>query len=163
MNHDSFKHIDPDGFHGKELSLHDCVANKISAENNTLCFYFPDGFWVTPHHEENPSDKVVRTDPAAVFFSPEDMEEITLRVFTKSFGLFGKTSVESWNVDKLISAVNSGKCQIEFITQYRSHYEQLWHCAIHSDRKPYYRECQLHFPNTEASFCWNALRLDCEW
>ena len=55
MVNNNFNHIDPDEFHGKELTLHDCISDKISFKDNILRFYLPDGFWVTPHHEKNSS------------------------------------------------------------------------------------------------------------
>ena len=164
MAYEGFNHIDPDEFHGKELSLHDCIANNISYKNNTLRFNLPDGFWVTPHHKANLSGKVVRTDASVVDFSIEDIGDIIVRVFTRHrWRWFRKTSVEYWDMEQLISAVNSGKCTVEFITQYRSYYEQMWHCAIRSKKKPYYRECQLHLSNTNVTFYWNDLCLDREW
>ncbi len=164
MVNNNFKHIDPDVFHDKELTLHDCIADKIWLENDSLFFSLPNGFWVTPHHEANFSGKTVRTDAAAVSFSIEDINDITVQVFTRHRWLwFRRRSAEHWDMEQLISAVNSGRCSIEFITQYRSYYEQMWHCAIRADRKPYYRECQLFLPKTEAVFYWNDLRLDHEW
>lgn len=164
MAYENFKHIDPDEFHGKELTLHDCIADKISYENNTLRFYLPDGFWITPYHIANSSEKVVRTDASVVDFPIEDIDDIIVRVFTRHRALWlRKTSVDLWDMKQLVSAVNSGKCTVEFITQYRTYYEQMWHCAIRSNKKPYYRECQLHLPNTNATFYWNNLCLDHEW
>lgn len=160
----NFKHIDPDEYHGKELTLHDCIANKISFESNTLRFYLPDGLWVTPYHKENTYGKTLRTDAAAVSFSAEDMDDITVRVFTKNTWCWSrKTCVENWHMEQLMTAVNSGNCTLEFLTQYRSHYEQLWHCVIHSPKRPYYRECQLYLPAAEATFFWNDLHPDREW
>jgi hypothetical protein len=159
-----FKHINPDEYHDKGLTLHDCIANKISFENHTLRFYLPDGFWITPHHTENSSEKAVRTDASVVDFSVKDIGDTMIYVFTRHRWLwFRKTSMETWDMDQLISLVNRGKCTLEFITQYRSHYEQMWHCAIRSNKKPYYRECQLYLPETEATFFWNDLRPDHEW
>ena len=164
MTCENFKNIDPDEFHGKELTLHDCIADKISFENNTLRFYMPDGFWVTPHHKEKKKKKTVRTDASVVDFSIEDIDDITVRVFRRNTWCWSrKTIAEIWHMGQLISAVNSRKCTIEFITQYRSYYEQMWHCAIRFDKKPFYRECQLHLPNTKATFYWNNLCLDREW
>lgn len=164
MVYENFKHIDPDAFHGKELSLHDCIANKISFENNVLRFYLPDGFWVTPHHKENATEKIVRTDASVVDFSIEDIGDIIVRVFTRHRWLWiRKTSVKIWDMEQLIAFVNSGKRTVEFITQYRTYGEQMWHCAIRSNKKPYYRECQLFFPGTNTTFYWNNLCLDREW
>ena len=164
MFQDTYRHADPDTFHGSKLSLHDCIAERISSENGVLRFSLPEGFWITPHHEENPSGKTVRTDASIVSFSVEDIDDILLRVFTRHRGIFScKTNVDIWDMDRLISAVNSGKCVLEFITQYRTYGEQMWHCAIRSSQKPYYRECQMYLPNAEAAFYWNQLRLDHEW
>ena len=158
----NFQHCDPDAFHGMELTLYDCVADRISYENNTLRFYLPDGFWVTPHHRANTCGKVVRTDAALVDFSIEDLGDISIAVFTRHRWL-RKTTVAYWDMEQLIAEVNSGKCTLEFVTQYRTYGEQLWHCSIRSGKKPYFRECQLQLPNTAATFYWNVLRYDREW
>ena len=164
MIHEKFAHNDPDEFHDKELTLHDCVANQISFEKGTLRFSFPDGFWVTPNHIESTCINTVRTGSSVVDFVVKDIDDILIRVYTRhGYHRFRKTIVEIWNMEQLISAVNSGKHTIEFVTQYRSYYEQMWHCVIHSKKKPYYRECQIYLPETEAAFRWNDLRPDCEW
>ncbi len=164
MVNNNFKHTDPDDFYDKELTLHDCIADKISFDNHTLRFYLPDGFWITPYHIENNSEKVMRTDASVVDFSIEDVDDILVRVFTRHrWPGFRNIRVELWNMEQLISAINSGKCTLEFITQYRSHCEQMWDCVIHSKNKPYYRECQLYLAKTEATFFWNDLREDREW
>ena len=164
MTHRMFRNIDPDEFHGREISLHDCISNQIIHENKNLCFILPDGFWVTSHHQRNDSGKTVCTDAAAVDFLVEDVNDILVRVFTRSGWPWSrKTTVEIWEMDRLMNCVNSGACILEFITQYRTYGEQMWHCAIRSNKKPYYRECQLHFPNSNATFYWNDLCLDREW
>lgn len=164
MVYESFKHIDPDEFHEQQLTLHDCVAEKISYENNILRFYFPDGFWVTPHHIANSSEYVVRTDASVVDFSIEDIDDIAVCVFSESTWPWSKkTRVEEWHMEKLISSVNTGKCVIEFITQYRSCHTQMWRCWIRSDKKPYHRDCQLYLPQTKATFYWNNLCFDRKW
>ena len=160
----NFKHIDPDEFHDNVLTLHDCEADHVSYVDGILRFRFPDGFWVTPHHKENSSEKTVRTDASVVDFSIKDIGDTMVYVFTRHrFLWFRKTSVAIWNMEQLISLVNSGKCTLEFITQYRTYGEQMWRCAIRSNKKPYYRECQLYLPETEATFFWNDLRPECEW
>ena len=160
--HKKFVHNDPDVFHEKELSLHDCVADQIVFENGVLYFHLPDGLWVTPHHRGNTCEKVVRSGEALVKFSVQDIDDITVDVLTRN-PWTRKTNVEFGDMEQLISAINSGKSTIEFIAQYRTHFEQLWRCAIKSKKKTYYRECQLHLPKTEATFCWNELRPEYEW
>ena len=110
MTNDNFKHMDPDAFHDRELTLHDCIAEKISVDKGLLHFYLPDGFWVTPHHKENASGKTVRTDASAVSFSAGDLDEITVRVFTRNTWCWSKkTRVENWHIAQLIAVINSGK------------------------------------------------------
>ena len=106
-------------------------------------------------------NNTVRTDAAIVDFLVDDIDAVLLRVFTHN--VFKKTRAEIWEMHDLIRDINNGKCLIEFIYQYRTHFEQMWHCAIRSKKKPYYRECQLHLPSAEATFYWNNLRPDCEW
>ena len=156
-----FAHNDPDDFHERELTLHDCVAEKIVFENNTIRFFFPDGFWVTPNHDANDSDNTVRTDTAQVDFCVEDINDIGIWVFTRT--IFRKTVVEFWDVKKLADAVNSGKCTIEFLYQYRNFFEQMWRCELHFNKKPYHAECQLYLPKSEATYRWNNLRFDRQW
>ena len=162
MKHENFVHADPDAFHGRELSLHDCVANRISLEKEGIRFFLPEGFWVVACHGENPWGKTARTDASEVMFSCPDTEEISLRVFCRGWGLLSRrTFVEERSAEWLVREVNSGKCTLEFISQYKSFYEQMWHCALHSERKPYYRECQLYLPRAKADFFWNGIRPDC--
>ncbi len=114
-----------------------------------------------PQHTDSALTKIHRTDSAVVDFSIESIEDIIVHVFERN--IFKKTNVEIWKMSDLLNAINNDECTIEFIYQYRSHFEQMWQCAIHSKKKPYYRECQLHMPETEATFRWNNLSLDCEW
>ena len=164
MSREDFLHIDPDRFHGRELTLHDCVAERITLDGNVIRVYLPDGFWVTTHHIENDTGKVVKTDAAEVTFSLEDPNEVSVTVFNRQRWFWvRRTVVEYWNLKDIVSAVNSGKCGLEFITQYRSFHEQMWHCAIRSGKQPWYRECQLFLPGAEATYYWNKLRPEREW
>lgn len=160
----SFKHTDPDSFHDRELTLHDCVSNKIIYENNTLRFILPEGFWVTHHHRDNPTPKVVRTDASAVDFTTEDLDDILIHVVIRKRRPWGmKTTVETWDMEQLMACVNGGEFVLDFNTQYRAYYEQMWHCSIRSRKKPYYRECYIHLPNTKATYFWNELNPEREW
>lgn len=156
-----YKHIDADLCHDNTLTLHDCVAERIEYSEGILRFIFPDGFWIMPNHNDNNLGETVRTDSAVVDFRIKNIDDVTLDVFSRS--IFNKTRADTWRINELIQYVNNGICKIEFIYQYRSSFEQMWKCAIHSNKKPYYRDCQLHIPSTEAVFYWNKLRPECEW
>ena len=160
---DVFKYNDCDD---EQLSLHDCVADKITYKNGVLSFYLPDGFKVMPNHPENPFDDMARTDAAKVDFlfrfpDIDKLENISVQVFKRS--LFKRTYVEYWTAQKLVDAVNREKCTFEFIFPYKSYDQQMYHCALHFKKKPYYLDCQLYIPGTEAVYRWNELRPDNTW
>ncbi len=164
MLNEKFIHNDPDAFSEKEISLHDCSADNITLEYNVLRFNFPEGFWISAQHPENKNEKVIRTGRSAADFKLKNVDDISVSVITRSlWRRQGNACIESWSIEQLVSAVNSGKCEIEFITQYRSGFDQLWHCVLHSKRRPYYRECKLRLPEAETLFRWNDLRPDREW
>lgn len=157
-----FTHNDPDNYHDNELTLHDCIADKISFENNVLSFNLPDGFWITPEHEASELLKTVRTDGAQVDFEvvPDEHFPVYMDVFKKR--RHRKTVVEYWDSERLIKAINSGRYQLEFIYQYRTHFEQMWICNLRH-KGCYGDECQLHIPYATATYRWNNLREDCVW
>ncbi len=164
MIFEKFNHSVPGELHDKELSLHDCISDHVIYEENTLRFCLPEGFWITPGHAENHCGQTVRTDKAAVDFYVEDINDIMLCVFIKKrLGFSKKTVLEYWDMKKFISDVNNGRYSIEFIYQYTSPHEQLWQCIIHSNKNSDYMECQLHIPNTTATFYWNNLRPERKW
>lgn len=155
-----FTHNDPDNYHDSKLTLHDCIADKISFENNVLSFNLPDGFWICPDHEASELSKTVRSDSSRVDFEvvPDEYFQIYMDVFKER--RHRKTIVEYWDLDKLMKAVNSGKYQLEFVYQYRTHFEQMWLCYLRD--KSWYN-CQLHIPYSTATYRWNNLREDCVW
>ena len=79
-----FTHNDPDLYHDRELTLHDCVAQKILYKDGVLCFCFADGFWVTPNHEGNGLGKTVRTDASQVDFCIDDINDMDIHVYTRN-------------------------------------------------------------------------------
>ena len=157
----AFKHNDPDDCHDNTVILHDCIAEKIIYKNGILCFEFPDGIWVTPLHEANSLGETVRTTAARADFQIEDINDVEAHVYTRN--IFKKTVVEFRKAKDLADAVNSGKCTLEFLYQYRTCFEQMWRCELHFGKKPYYRECQLHMPGATAVYLWNELRPDRKW
>lgn len=165
MSDIEFFNNDPDSFHDSKLTLHDCIADKISYNNNFLSFSFPDGFWIFPDHEVNNLDKFVRTDLSQVDFyinnNDSSFDDVYVEVFSKN--IFKKTIVEKWSLDELIKAVNSGDYQLEFVYQYRTYFEQMWYCTFRYKGKWMHNECYLHIPSAEATYRWNNLREECVW
>ena len=145
------------------ISLHDCRAEKIVYDHGILSFVFPNGFWITPQHPENHSDTAVRTDLSQVdYIIPNDpFCEIEISIFRKAFGK--KILRESWEIEKLINAVNSGTFQLEFVTQYKGFQSILHKGYIWFDKKPYHRECEIILPTDCAVYRWNRLHYDAKW
>lgn len=160
MMNEKFLHNDPDDYHDSKLTLHDCIADKISFFNNVLSFNMTDGFWVCTDHEASGLSNTVRTDAAQVDFKvvPDKHFPVYMEVFRNR--KYRKTVVEYWDLEKLMSVVNSGKYQLGFIYQYRTHFEQMWQCWL-LYKGCWYGECQLHIPYSTATYRWNNLREDC--
>lgn len=149
-----YKHYDKDG---AAISLHDCRAEKASFENGVLSFYFPkDGFWVLSEHEANSTGEAVRTDASEVRFHLlyETEDESQCYVFHKKSER--KAVRKEWKLSELVSAINSGKYQLEFLYRYAGGYKELvFSCWLWSNKKPYDRECQLWLSVQDVTYCWN--------
>ena len=150
-----YKHQDKDG---AAISLHDCRAERSSFENGVLTFYFPkDGFWVLSDHTANSTVEPVRTDASEVRFQLlyEDAEDdFDCYVFDKKSER--KSVRKRWTVSELVSALNSGKYQLEFLYRYVGGYKELvFYCEICQKKKPYRRECQLWLSVQDVTYCWN--------
>lgn len=155
----NYKHCETEDAH---LSLHDCRADKVTLDNGILSFFFKDGFWVTPDHPSNDCENVVRTDSSKVdFYFPENCEnETVIFVFRR---IFGKTARTQWKLNDLLNAVSDGKCEIEFLYQYKSFNKQMIECMLWTKKRPYFKECQVFIPTEKTVYCWNNLCRDRIW
>lgn len=151
-----YKHYDKDG---AAISLHDCKAEKATFEKGILTFYFPeDGFWICSDHEENSTGEAVRTDASEVRFHLlyETEDESQCYVFDKKSER--KSVRKEWTISELVSAINSGKYQLEFLYRYAGGYKGLvFYCEICQKKKPYRRECQLWLSVQDVTYCWNEI------
>lgn len=149
-----YKHYDKDG---AAISLHDCRAEQAIFENGILSFYFPqDGFWILSEHEANSTGEAVRTDAAEVRFHLlyETEDESQCYVFDKKSER--KAVRKQWTLSELVSALNSGKYQLEFLYRYAGGYKELvFFCEICQKKKPYRKECQLWLSVQDVTYCWN--------
>lgn len=151
-----YKHYDKDG---AAISLHDCKAEKATFEKGILTFYFPeDGFWICSDHEENSTGEAVRTDASEVRFHLlyETEDESQCYVFDKKSER--KSVRKEWTISELVSAINSGKYQLEFLYRYAGGYKELvFTCEICQEKKPYRRVCQLWLSVQDVTYCWNEI------
>ena len=151
--------------HSRHISLHDCRAERMALENGVLSLTFPDGIWVTPEHEENPTQNVVRTGEAQVDFTilDEEIDGITVYVYRR--GRKGRVWREEWEAQNFIDAVNEGSFQLEFLYDYRQKGApyRLYHCVVWFEQRPYCYECELYLHTESAVYRWNELRCDRIW
>lgn len=147
----------------ENIVLHDCYANSMNCENGVLSFVFPEGFWVTPQHNKNDSDKIVRTDLSQVTFDLLDRvaEDVRIYIFRKNKN--ADTVREEWELYNFINKVNSGFFKVEFIDEYKTYQSNLYKCWVHFDNEPYHYECEIIIDTENVTYNWNRLRYECEW
>lgn len=151
-----YKHYDKDG---AAISLHDCRAEKATFEKGILTFYFPeDGFWIGPDHEENSTGEAVRTDAFEVRFHLLGESEEESQCYVFDLKSERKAVRKQWTISELVSALNSGKHQLEFLYRYAGGYKELvFSCWLWDNKKPYDRECQLWLSVQDVTYCWNEI------
>lgn len=151
--------------HSRHISLHDCRATQMTLEKGVLSLTFPEGIWVTPDHEANPTGNVVRTGEARVEFTIADEEIDGITVYVYRCGRNKKVWREEWEIQSFMDAVNDGSFQLEFLYDYRQNggAYRLYQCMVWFDTKPYCRECELYLHTEQESYCWKELRPDHTW
>ena len=145
------------------ISLHDCRANRVELKEGTLSFFFPDGFWVTASHPENPTGKTVRTGPGRVDYllRRDDGDDVSVSVFR---ALRWPWSLRrKWELPKLLEAINEKHWELEFLYQYPGGWERIIEGWFWFRKKPWHLECQLKLDVKEVRYCWNELLPEREW
>lgn len=150
-----YHHQDTDA---RFLSLHDCSAEKVSYEQETLSVYFPDGFWLLENHPENPTGEVVKTDAAKVAFSVLDEGTDGVTVYTFGKTKRGRSVRKEWPLADFMKTVNNGTYRVEFVGQYEGYQSRLYTCYVYFDKRPWCRECQIWIHTDKVTFCWNQIR-----
>lgn len=150
-------------FNNEHITLHDCCANSMNYENGVLSFVFPEGFWVTPQHNKNDSDKIVRTDLSQVDFELLDrvVEDVRVYIFRENEN--ADTIREEWELEDFINKVNAGIFKVEFIDEYKTYQSYLYKCWVWFDDEPYHYECEIIIDSKNVTYNWNQLRYECEW
>jgi len=147
----------------ENIFLHDCYANSMNYENGVLSFVFPEGFWVTPQHNKNDSDKIVRTDLSQVTFELLDrvVEDVQIYIFRKNES--ADTVREEWELEDFINKVNAGIFEVEFIDEYETYQSYLYKCWLRIEEEPSHYECEIIIDAKNVTYNWNRLRYECEW
>ena len=145
------------------ISLHDCRATYARVEGGDLYFEFDDGFWVVANTEHNLHGNTLRTDKSLLKIENFEISKIYIFKEIRVFRRLVSTRRVWMSVDALVKKINTGKWELEFISEYHSGHEVLFGCWILFESRFYHRECQL-FIRYDAMGCfWNRLREDCPW
>lgn len=145
------------------FSLHDCHAEKIVFEKDTLSFYFSRGFWVLDTHPRNGFNATVRSDASRVDYhmSEKMLDALGVSIFTKTKSR--KAFKEKWAPRDFIQAVNKGLFSVEFIEEYRNKESLTFKCWIWFGKEPQHKECELSLYTDKVTYCWNKLCPESVW
>ena len=145
------------------IILHDCYATAITVIDENLNLEFADGFWIVGNSKYNSHEETLRTDLSHLQFTNCDFEDINISLF-KDYRLFRNslfTIKKNLSLEELYTKVNSGQWNLEFIEEYYAYSSALFQCAIHTEYKPYYYDCQIEIGRyDEMVYYWDNLRSD---
>ena len=149
------------------ISLHDCKATTITIDGSDLIFDFPDGFWITPASNHINHHCPVKTGPAQLCIheifeeSPFDSIDIykTTYIFAKPVFCRRLRPCHS----AFLKMFQSGKYDLEFITEYHASISSLYQCFIWKKNSGVYAECQLELTAKSIEYRWNEIHYDHEW
>ncbi|MBR6651000.1 MAG: hypothetical protein IKL36_06275 [Clostridia bacterium] len=147
----------------KYICLHDCIAEKAYFQNGILGFEFEDGFWILPGHQESNNAKPVRTDCSKAEFALDKTysDDFVVYIFKKY--PFGITLRKELSLEKFIEMVNRKENEFVFFYQYTDDWQRIIEGVFHSEKKPYFLECELKMNTSKVNYYWNNLREDRVW
>lgn len=146
-----------------DLSFHDCVVTRLFIDSDDLIMEFNDGFWVVGNTQHNTNNETYRSDSSQLKLINYDVANIYVYNKTRLFTRLINTRRISLELEILIANVNSGKWELEFLSEYRTYRGVFFTCLILSKKRPYMRECQLFLDHDEMKCYWNNLCLDKPW
>ncbi len=147
----------------QRISIHDCIAQRMTLEKGILTFHFPEGIWVIPGHPSNPTENMVRTGPARMELELLSDDPTWLKV-QSSRHLSGPWSLtKEWKTEAFLEALNAGKFRLEFISWHWDFHNPLFQCALHSDRRPWYQNCTLEVTARNVVCHWETMNFNRVW
>ena len=155
----TFSHLDHDE---KYLALHDCIAKRAYFENGKLGFEFEDGFWISPDHPKSNLTKMVRTDFSKVEYTLMDGKDYDVVVYVFTHAFDKRTTGEEWTLRELLDAINSQKCELEFLYQYLDFHARIVECDLNFHQASH-KKCLIKITAREVAYYWNNLREDRPW
>ena len=152
----------------KQISLHDCRATYMIADEHRICMEFADGFWMLPQTEYNPSKEVLKTNKSQLIFhlNSQYAEEAEITVFRRK-QLRGKKWVavrEYKDMKWLMKMINQQGAQLEVIDEYERYIDRLYRCGLCMKNPPYRLECEVEIPVIQKiEYCWNEIDPENVW
>ena len=145
------------------LSLHDCRADRMELKDGVLSFWFPEGFWVTSAHPDNPTGKTVRTDAARVDYvlRDPDGDDVSIDVFRRL--KYPYALCRNYDLFPFLEIVNRPGWELEFLYQYPDYWNRIIECVLWMQKRPWRKDCQLKLDVSEVIYRWNSLRPEEEW
>ena len=147
----------------EHLTLHDCRADRAELKNGILSFLFPEGFWVSSSHPDNPTGKTVRTDAARVDYVLRDPDGDDVRAELFRRLKYPYALRRSYDLFPFLEIVNRDGWELEFLYQYPDYWNRIIECVLWMPKRPWRKECQLKVDVSEVIYRWNNLRPEEEW
>ena len=151
---------------GADISLHDCIVNKIDLSENSLSFLLDDGFWVLSDSKHNNLGETVRTDKAKIEFVGFDKDFSAFFIY-KRLRLFGIPLCvirKKVSIDSLFKRINNCEWEIELLEEYHScGRKQLFFGNVNTKKRLWAYEFQLFVDCIKIEYYWNELCTDRKW
>lgn len=165
MSEQSFIHCDNSN---EFLTLHDCIAERAYICDGKLVFEFPDGFYISAQHPDNPYGNCLLTDAARVEFVLEDSYgyHAYAWLFVRERKKNSKKTVRYWDLDLFMKKVNSGMCKFEFTEHYmntQNPFDNVICGCLRGNKKLSFCECWMRIYATKINYYWNNLCPDRPW
>ena len=149
------------------ISLHDCRANCITIVGSDLIVDFPDGFWITPVSNHIDHNSPLKTGSAQLCFhgvfeeAPFDSIDIYKTTHFFKRPIFSRR-LQPQHTD-FLKLFDSGKHELEFITEYHSSISSLYQCWIWKKNSAVITECQFEISAKSIEYRWNEILYEREW
>ncbi|MBE6753180.1 MAG: hypothetical protein E7559_02305 [Ruminococcaceae bacterium] len=146
----------------EDFSLHDCRVTGISLKNSTLTLETAGGFLICPGAESNPDpDHALITGKACIVIElfDEPFEYSSVYIYKPSLLEKGADVRHSHTVAELMERVNSGKNELEIVTELYGWQRLRFSGYLWQSRKPYSLETELELRCRGITYCWNDARI----
>ena len=141
-----------------DIILHDCIADNIILQKNTLIFQFSEGFYLRETHAQNPFQHLAYTGEAEMrmelFYTNPDVN-VTIYFIKEQYEGTYRFEI---SLEDFMKRIKQGE-KLEFLYAYQGidTDDILFRCELHFDKHPYRRECILIISAKEISYHWNEI------